>query len=214
MTSRSNIITRLLDPGVIPVIRADNENHVMPACEALLAGGLTALEITMTTPNALSLIREANKRFGDRAVIGAGTVMTPEVCKATISAGASFVVTPILAPEIARVAQGAGVVCILGAFTPTEAQAAYEAGADFIKIFPAESPAYIKAVLAPLPHLKVVPTSGVNLTTGPEYFAMGCPLVGVGSSLVSSKILKERNWKELKKLASQFAAMGRKAHRK
>src|SRR5580700_2316031 len=112
MTSRAEIVSRLLDPGVIPVIRADNADHVMPCCEALLAGGLTALEITMTTPNALALIREAGERFGDRAVIGAGTVMTPEICLAAIAAGSSFVVTPIMIPEIARVAQGAGCVCI------------------------------------------------------------------------------------------------------
>jgi len=214
MTSRAEIISRLLDPGVIPVIRADDADHVMPACEALLAGGLIALEITMTTPNALGLIREASKRFGARAVIGVGTVMTPEMCLAAIEAGATFVVTPIMKPEIARVAQGAYRVCILGAFTPTEAQLAYEAGADFIKIFPAESPRYVAAMLAPMPHLKIIPTSGVNLKTGPEYFALGCPLVGVGSSLVSSKILREQNWAELTRLAGEFVDMARKAPRK
>ncbi len=214
MNSRAEIVSRLLDPGVIPVIRAQNAAHVMPACEALLAGGMNNLEITMTTPNALALIREAGKRFGARAVIGAGTVMTAEMCLAAIEAGATFVVSPIMKPEIARVAQGADCVCILGAFTPTEAQLAYEAGADFIKIFPAESPGYVEAVLAPLPHLKIIPTSGVNLETGPEYFAMGCPLVGVGSALVSPKILREGNWAELTRLAAAFVAMARKAPRK
>ena len=203
----------MLDPGVIPVIRADNAGHVMPACEALLAGGLTALEITMTTPNALACIREACKRFGARAVIGAGTVMTPEMCRAAIEAGATFVVTPIMRPEIARAAQGAGCVCILGAFTPTEAQLAYEAGADFIKIFPA-SPGHVAGMRGPMPHLKIVPTGGVNLQTGPEFFAAGCVALGVGSSLVSSKILREENWGELTRLAGEFVAMARKAPRK
>jgi len=214
MTSRAEILARLLDPGVIPVIRASNADDVMPVCEALLAGGLTALEITMTTPNALALIREAGKRYGGRAVIGAGTVMTPEMCLDVIKAGASFVVTPIMVPEIARVAQGADRVCILGAFTPTEAQAAYEAGADFVKIFPSASPEYVAAMLGPLPHLKITPTSGVNLKTGPEYFTIGCPLVGVGSSLVSPKILREKNWPELTRLAAEFVAMARKSPRK
>jgi 2-dehydro-3-deoxyphosphogluconate aldolase / (4S)-4-hydroxy-2-oxoglutarate aldolase len=214
MISRAETISRLLDPGVIPIIRSDNADTVLPACEALLAGGLTALEITMTTPNALALIREASQRFGARAVIGAGTVMTPQMCLDVIEAGASFVVTPVMRPEIARVAQGANAVCILGAFTPTEAQLAHEAGADFIKIFPAVSPEYVAAMLAPLPHLKAVPTSGVSLKTGPEYFAMGCKLVGVGSSLVSSKILREKNWAELTRLAGEFVAMARKATRK
>jgi 2-dehydro-3-deoxyphosphogluconate aldolase / (4S)-4-hydroxy-2-oxoglutarate aldolase len=214
MSSRTEIISRLLDPGVIPIIRAQNADDVMPACEALLAGGLNALEITMTTPNCLDLIREAVKRFGTRAVIGVGTVMTPAMCLEAIKAGADFVVSPIMVPGIAHVAQGADRVCLLGAFTPTEAQAAHEAGADFIKIFPAISPAYLSAMLAPLPHLKAVPTSGVDLKTGPEYFAMGCPLVGIGSSLVSAKILREKNWAELTRLAGEFVAMARKAPRK
>jgi 2-dehydro-3-deoxyphosphogluconate aldolase / (4S)-4-hydroxy-2-oxoglutarate aldolase len=214
MSSRSEIISRLLDPGVIPVIRASNADDVLPACEALLAGGLGTLEITMTTPNALDLIREADKRFGGRAVIGVGTVMNPAMCLEAIHAGASFVVSPVMVPGIAHVAQGADCVCILGAFTPTEAQAAHEAGADFIKIFPAVNPAYVAAMLSPLPHLKIVPTSGVDLKTGPEYFAMGCPLVGVGSGLVSAKILREKNWTELTRLAGEFVAMARKASRK
>jgi 2-dehydro-3-deoxyphosphogluconate aldolase/(4S)-4-hydroxy-2-oxoglutarate aldolase len=214
MSMRSEIIARLLNPGVIPVVRAHHTDEVMPACEALLAGGLNALEITMTTPNALEMIREVCRRFGSRAVIGVGTVLNPVICLEAIRAGAEFVVTPIMIPEIARVCQGAERVCILGAFTPTEAQAAYEVGADFVKIFPAVSPAYVGAVLSPLPHLKVVPTSGVNLKTGPEFFAMGCPMVGVGSSLVSSKILQEKNWTELTRLAGEFAAMARKAPRK
>lgn len=214
MNSRSEIVARLLDPGVIPVIRASDAADVMPACEALLAGGLTALEITMTTPNALTLIEEARKRFGARAVVGVGTVMTAEMCLDAIQAGASFVVTPIMKPEIARVCQGAGRACILGAFTPTEAQIAHEAGADFIKIFPAESASYIAAILAPLPHLKIIPTSGINLKNAPEYFAVGCPLVGVASNLVSAKILREKNWAELTRLAAEFVAMARKAPRK
>ena len=214
MSYRSEIIARLRDPGVIPVIRAFDAADVMPVCEALLAGGLNALEITMTTPNALKLIPEALKRFGSRAVVGVGTVTTPEMCLDAIRAGASFVVTPVMKPEIARVCQGADRVCILGAFTPTEAQAAHEAGADFIKIFPAEGPSYVGAVLSPMPHLKIVPTSGVNLKTGPEYFAMGCPMVGVGSSLVSKRMLIEKNWTELTRLAGEFAEMARKAARR
>ena len=214
MSSRSETISRLLDPGVIPVIRAQYAEDVMPACEALLAGGLNALEITMTTPNALALVREACKRFGARAVIGVGTVMNPAMCLEAVKAGAEFVVSPITVPGIAHAAQGADCVCLLGAFTPTEAQAAHEAGADFVKIFPAISPAYVAAMLGPLPHLKVVPTSGVDLKTGPEYFAIGCPLVGIGSSLVSAKILREKNWPELTRLAAEFAAMARKAPRK
>jgi 2-dehydro-3-deoxyphosphogluconate aldolase/(4S)-4-hydroxy-2-oxoglutarate aldolase len=214
MTSRAEIVSRLLDPGIIPVVRADNAEHVMPACEALLAGGLTVLEITMTTPNALALIREASSRFARRAIIGVGTVMTVEMCRAAIEAGAKFVVTPITRPEIVRAAHAAECAVILGAYTPTEAQLAHEAGADLIKIFPAERPGYIKAMRGPMPHLKIVPTGGVTLQSGPEFFAAGCVALGVGSSLVSSRILREENWAELTRLAGEFVAMARKAPRK
>ncbi len=214
MTSRAEIVSRLLDPGVIPVIRANNADQVMPACEALLAGGLTALEITMTTPNALALIREASQCFAKRAIVGVGTVMTAEMCRVSIEAGASFVVTPIMRPEIVQAAHAAERAVILGAYTPTEAQLAHEAGADLIKIFPAERPGYIKAMRGPMPHLKIVPTGGVTLQSGPEFFAAGCAALGVGSSLVSSKILREENWAELTRLASEFVEMARKAPRK
>jgi 2-dehydro-3-deoxyphosphogluconate aldolase/(4S)-4-hydroxy-2-oxoglutarate aldolase len=168
----------------------------------------------MTTPNALALIREASQRFGKRAVIGVGTVMTAEICRATIESGAKFVVTPIMRPEIVEAAHAGGCAVILGAFTPTEAQLAHEAGADLIKIFPAERPAYIRAMRSPMPHLKIVPTGGVTLQSGPEFFAAGCVAIGVASSLVSPKILREENWAELTRLAREFVAMARHAPRK
>jgi 2-dehydro-3-deoxyphosphogluconate aldolase/(4S)-4-hydroxy-2-oxoglutarate aldolase len=214
MSSRAEIVSWLLDPGIIPVVRANKAEHIMPVCEALVAGGMTTLEITMTTPNALGGIKEACKRFGKQAVVGAGTVMTAAMCQATIDAGARFVVTPIMRPEIVKTAHAANCAVILGAFTPTEAQIAHEAGADMIKIFPAESPGYIKAILAPMPHLKIIPTSGVNLQSGPEYFAVGCVAIGVATSLISPKILQEENWAELARLARQYVEMTRKAPRK
>jgi len=182
----------------------------MAVCEALVAGGITALEITMTTPNALGCIREAAGRLAPRAVTGAGSVTTPDICRAAIQAGAKFIVTPIMRPEIVPVAKAAGCVVVLGAFTPTEAQLAYEAGADLVKIFPVESPAFIKAMLAPLPHLKIIPTSGVSLQTAPEFLAAGCAALGVGSNLVSAKILREQNWPELTRLAAEFVAIIRR----
>jgi 2-dehydro-3-deoxyphosphogluconate aldolase/(4S)-4-hydroxy-2-oxoglutarate aldolase len=204
VTAHSESIARLLDPGIIPVIRADSAEHIMAVCEALVAGGITALEITMTTPGALACINEAARRFAPRAMTGAGSVTTPEMCRATIQAGARFVVTPIMRPEIVPVARAAGCAVVLGAFTPTEAQLAYEAGADFVKIFPAEGPAFIKAIRAPLPHLKIIPTSGVTLQTAPEFLAVGCVALGVGSNLVSPQILREQNWAELTRQAAAF----------
>ena len=210
MTAHSETVARLLEPGIIPVIRADSSEHIMAVCEALVAGGITALEITLTTPNALACISEAARRFAPQAVTGAGSVTTPEMCHATIQAGARFVVTPIMRPEIVPVARAGGCPIVLGAFTPTEAQLAYEAGADFVKIFPAEGPAYIKAVLAPLPHLKIIPTSGVSLQTAHEFLAVGSAALGVGSHLVSARILREQNWAELTRLAAEFVSIMRR----
>ena len=207
MTAHSENLARLLDPGLIPIIRMDTSEHVMAVCEALVAGGVTALEITMTTPNALVCIKEAARRFATQAITGAGSVITPEMCRATIEAGARFVVTPIMRPEIVPVAKAGGCAVVLGAFTPTEAQLAHEAGADLVKIFPADSPAFIKSIRAPLPHLKIIPTSGVTLQNAPEFLAAGCVVLGVGSSLLSPQILREKNWKELTRVAAEFVAL-------
>jgi 2-dehydro-3-deoxyphosphogluconate aldolase/(4S)-4-hydroxy-2-oxoglutarate aldolase len=202
-----------MEPGLIPVIRADQAEDVLPVCEALAAGGITALEITMTTPNALECIRQASRQFASRAMTGAGSVTTPEMCQAAIAAGASFIVTPIMRPEIARVAKAAGCAVVLGAFTPTEAQLAFEAGADFVKVFPADSPGFIKAMRAPLPHLKIIPTSGVTLQNAPEFLAVGCVALGVGSNLVSPKLMREKNWAEMTRLAKEFVAIVRQHRR-
>jgi 2-dehydro-3-deoxyphosphogluconate aldolase / (4S)-4-hydroxy-2-oxoglutarate aldolase len=214
VTAHSENLARLLEPGLIPVIRADSSEHIMAVCEALVAGGITALEITLTTPNALACIREAARRFAPRAITGAGSVTTPEMCRAVIEAGARFVVTPIMRPEIVPVAQAAGCPVVLGAFTPTEAQLAYEAGADFVKIFPCDNPGFIKAILAPLPHLKIIPTSGVSLHTAQEFLAVGCVALGVGSNLVSPKILREQKWAELTLLAAEFVDIIQRCRKK
>src|SRR3954447_1402687 len=162
MRSKSEIISQLLDPGIIAVVRAKSAEQVIPLTEALLAGGVIAVEITMTTPNAIEAIREASQKFGAKALIGVGTVLDVLTCQLAMEAGAQFVVSPITRPELAKAAQAADRPVMLGAYTPTEAQTAYEAGADFIKIFPADGlgPNYIKSLRAPLPHLRVVPTGG------------------------------------------------------
>ncbi len=210
MTAHAENLARLLEPGLIPVIRAESSEHIMAVCEALVAGGITALEITMTTPNALACISEAARRFAPQAMTGAGSVTTAEMCRATIEAGARFVVTPIMRPEIVPVAKAAGCAVVLGAFSPTEAQLAYEAGTDFVKIFPAENPAFIKAIRAPLPHLKIIATSGVTLHNAQEFLAAGCVALGVGSHLVSPKIMREQNWGELTRVAGEFAGIVRR----
>ena len=147
------------------------------------------------------------------ALIGIGTVLDKATCSAAIEAGAEFVVTPICRPELVPIAISAGRPIMLGAYTPTEAQLAYEAGADFIKIFPADTlgPGYIKGIRAPLPHLRIVPTGGIDVKNVAEFLKAGCAALGVGSSLVSAKILQENNWSELTKRAKEFVEAARAA---
>jgi 2-dehydro-3-deoxyphosphogluconate aldolase / (4S)-4-hydroxy-2-oxoglutarate aldolase len=212
MRDKSEICSRLVEPGVIAVIRTPRCEDVQPVCEALLEGGIHALEITMTVPNALQAISSARERFGAKALLGAGTVINAQVCREAISAGADFIVSPIMRSEIVQAAHAAGRPVMLGAYTPTEAQAAYEAGADFIKIFPADrlGPAFIKAVLAPLPHLRIVPTGGVDLETAPEFLRAGCVALGVGSSLLKPDLIKNADWKDLSRLAKAYVEVVKK----
>ena len=216
MRSKSEIISRLTDPGIIAVVRAQRQEQVLPLSEALLAGGVVAIEITMTTPNAIQAIGEAKEKLGGGALIGVGTVLEVETCRAAIQAGAEFVVSPILRPELVGVAHSANRPIMLGAYTPTEAQRAHEAGADFIKIFPADGlgPNYIKALRAPLPHLRIIPTGISKVEDIAEFFKAGCVAVGLGSLLVTRPILQEANWPELTQRAREFVENVRKAREK
>jgi 2-dehydro-3-deoxyphosphogluconate aldolase/(4S)-4-hydroxy-2-oxoglutarate aldolase len=213
MSSRPEIISRLTDPGVIAVVRAQSEHQVLPLAEALLAGGIIAVEITMTTPNAIAAIRAAKQRLGPQALLGVGTVLDVSTCQQALEAGAEFIVSPILRPELVPVAHAGNRPVMLGAYTPTEAQIAYEAAADFVKIFPADSlgPNYIKALRAPLPHLRIVPTGGIELSNAEQFLHAGCAALGVGSSLVSSAILRDAKWPELTALAAQWVTTVREA---
>ena len=213
MRTKPDIISLLTNPGIIAIVRAQQAAQVVPLFEALIAGGVRAIEITMTTPNALAAIREAREKIGERALIGVGTVLDADACRAAITAGAEFVVTPICRAELVAIAHAAGCPIMLGAYTPTEAQLAHEAGADFIKIFPADTlgPGYIKALRAPLPHLRIVPTGGVDVQNVADFLKAGCAALGVGSSLVSAKILQEADWAELTRRASAFVNAARRA---
>jgi len=208
MRSKTDIISFLTRPGIIAVVRGQSRDQILPLTEALIAGGVIAVEITMSTPNAIEAIRETKLKVGDRGLIGVGTVVDVRTCHDAIEAGAEFVVSPILRPEIARVAHGYDRPVMLGAYTPTEAQLAHEAGSDFVKIFPADGlgPAYIKALRAPLPHLRIVPTGGVDLSTAADFLKAGCAALGVGSALVSSDILTHADWAGLTARARQFVS--------
>jgi len=216
MKTKAQIISALTDPGIIAVVRAQSADQVPPLTEALLKGGVVAVEITMTTPNAIEAIRLAAKEFAGRALIGVGTVLNEYTCRSALDAGAEFVVSPIGKFSLVPLAHTAGRPVMLGAYTPTEAQAVHESGTDFVKLFPADSlgASYIKALRAPLPHLQIVPTGGVDVGNVADFLKAGCAALGVGSSLVSAQILKDGNWAELTRRAGAFVSAVRSARAK
>lgn len=204
--TKPEILSRLLSPGIIAILRADSSEHLLAVAEALLRGGVTAMEVTMTTPGALEIIGEVNRRFGAQILMGVGSVLDPETARLAILAGAQFVVTPVVRPEVIRVCNRYSKPIACGALTPTEALLAHDSGADFVKIFPADQfgPSYIRNILAPLPMLQVVPTGGVTPENAGDFLAAGSVALGVGSSLVSKSVLEKGDWSELTRRAQRF----------
>lgn len=213
MRTRSEIVAQLTEAGIIAIVRTKSAEAVQPIVAAMLAGGLNVIEITMAVPGAIEIIRQTRKRFGNEILLGAGTVLDVKTCNAVIEAGAEYIVTPIARTELVAAAHALDKPVALGAYTPTEAQTAHEAGADFIKIFPADGlgPNYIKNLKAPLPHLRVVPTGGVTPQNVGDWIRAGAVAVGVGSALVSAQILKDQNWPELTRLAALMVQGARDA---
>ena len=209
------IIQRLLDPGIIAISRADSSEQLLDAAEALLAGGVTAIEVTMTTPNALRVIGDVVAKFGDRVLMGVGSVLDAETARAALLAGAEFVVTPVTRIEVIRLCNRYGKPIASGAFTPTECLLAYESGADFVKLFPADQagPGYIKNILAPLPMLQIIPTGGVTPETAGAFLKAGSVALGAGSALVSREVLAARDWKALTQRAKDFVKAVRAARK-
>lgn len=213
MASRSQTIQKILNPGVVAVIRADSSAQLVNVADALVKGGAPTMEVTMTTPNALQVISDVRAKFGDAICMGVGTVLDTATARAAILAGAEYVVTPTMNVEIIKLCRRYAKPIIAGAYTPTEALTAWEAGADFIKIFPADQlgPNYIKALKAPLPQLEIIPTGGVDLNTAGDFIKAGCAAVAAGSSFVSKEILKNQDWPELIETARKFVEVIAKA---
>lgn len=205
--NKSEILARLKAQKVIALIRADNAESLLDCARALQAGGLGAIELTMTTPGAIELVAKVSKELPD-ALIGLGTVLDPETARAGIAAGAKFLVTPAVRPAVIAVCKELGVPILSGALTPTEACQAWDAGADVIKIFPAEffGPAYIKSLKAPFPKMEFLPTGGVTPQTVGDFLKAGAWATAAGSSLVSPAALKSRDWATITARAKEFVA--------
>ena len=180
--------------GLIPVLRARSAKEALALVEAMTAGGVTVIEVTMTVPGAIDVLRELKKNYGDRLLLGSGTVTDAKECAATIDAGAVFVVSPSLHPDVIAKTKEMGAVSIPGALTPTEVITAWNAGADYVKIFPCSAVGgapYLKALKAPFPQLKLIPTGGVNLDTAAGFLQAGAAALGVGSDLVNIAAITE-----------------------
>jgi 2-dehydro-3-deoxyphosphogluconate aldolase/(4S)-4-hydroxy-2-oxoglutarate aldolase len=207
------VLERITTTGLVPVIRARSADEAADAVAAIQKGGLSVLEITMTVPDAVALIRDVTRRAPD-ALVGAGTVLDAKTARDCIDAGALFVVSPALDVETIRTCNEAGIAVLPGALTPTEVVTAWRAGADLVKVFPAGSvggPSYIKSLRAPLPQIGLVPTGGVSLQTAKAFLEAGAAALGVGADLVDLAALRAGNGALITERAQAFLAIVREA---
>lgn len=206
--SRGSTLSRLLETGVVAVVRVDEPSGLVNLAEALHSGGVVHTEITMTVPGALDAIEATVRELGDEVFIGAGTVLDATTARLAISAGASYVVAPSLDPEVITMAHRYGVMAVPGCLTPTEISQACSAGADVIKLFPGRvaTPGYFKDILGPFPQVRLMPTGNVNLETTPEYIRAGAVAVGVGKALVDPLAFREERWSDISENARLLRA--------
>src|SRR6266571_5315910 len=199
-------LRRVLDCGIVAVVRAPQSNQLVEVARALADGGVRVVEITMSVPNALDVLRQVRQALGDRLLLGAGTVLDAETARAVLLAGAEYIVAPTLNLDVIRLCQRYDKLVMPGAFSPTEVLTAWEAGADIVKVFPAEvvGPAFFKAVRGPLPQVRLMPTGGVDLNTAAEFLNAGACCLGIGSQLVEPKAVVERNFDRIRDLARQY----------
>lgn len=204
---KQTVAQKIVEKGVLPVIRAASEDEALRVIDAIKAGGIDVFEVTMTVPNAFSLIEKLAKRLDDEALIGAGTVLDAETAKKCIDAGARFIISPALNFETIRFCNDRRIIVMPGALTPTEILAAWNAGADFVKVFPASAvggASYLKSLKAPLPQIKLIPTGGVSLKTAADFIRAGAEAVGVGADLVDLRAIRENRVDIITETARQY----------
>ena len=212
--SKADVLARIRDVGIVPVVRAESADEALAAIAAIRAGGIDILEITMTVPGAVRLIEEVSRSLGGDAVVGAGTVLDAETARTCILAGAQFVVSPAWSAATIACCRRYGVPILPGALTPTEVLAAWEAGADMVKVFPCSAlggASYIKALKAPLPQIDLIPTGGVNLDTAAAFIKAGSTALGVGADLVDLKALRDGKASLLTERAQKLVEIVRQA---
>src|SRR3984957_5589074 len=204
--SKEDQLRHVLDCGIVAVVRSQDSQKLVEVVRALADGGVTVAEITMTVPGALDIIKQVRTALGDRVLLGAGTILDTETARAAILAGAEYIVAPTLNLEVIRLCQRYDKLVMPGAFTPTEILAAWEAGADIVKVFPADvvGPAFFKAIKGPLPQIRIMPTGGVDLATAATFLKAGACCLGVGGQLVDPKLVADKNFTRIRDLARQY----------
>src|SRR5215468_3303535 len=207
--SKQSDLRRVLDAGIVAVVRSPDSGQLVEVCRALADGGIHVVEITMTVPDALDVVRAVRKALGDRLLLGAGTILDPETGRMALLAGAEYLVAPTLNLDVIKLCQRYNKLVMPGAFTPTEILTAWEAGADIVKVFPADvvGPAFFKALRGPLPQIRLMPTGGVDLTTAADFLKAGACCLGVGGQLVEPRAVADRNFDRLRDLARQYVAV-------
>jgi 2-dehydro-3-deoxyphosphogluconate aldolase/(4S)-4-hydroxy-2-oxoglutarate aldolase len=210
--SKESQLQQVLDSGIVAVVRSPDSQQLVEVTRALVDGGVCTIEITMSVPNALEVLRQVRQALGDRVLLGAGTVLDPETARAVLLAGAEYIVAPTINLDVIRLCQRYDKLVMPGAFTPTEILAAWEAGADIVKVFPADcvGPAFFKAMRGPLPQVRLMPTGGVDLTTAADFLKAGACCLGIGSQLVEPKAVAERNFDRIRDLARQYVNIVKK----
>jgi 2-dehydro-3-deoxyphosphogluconate aldolase/(4S)-4-hydroxy-2-oxoglutarate aldolase len=211
---KQEVLRRIAEVGIVPVVRAESSREALAVIDAIKAGGIPILEITMTVPGAIGLIAEATAKYGSDVLIGAGTVLDAETARAAILAGASFVVSPSLNVETIRMCRRYSIAVCPGALTPTEVITAWEAGADIVKIFPCGAMGgakYLQSLKAPLPHVEMIPTGGVSLSTAGDFIKAGAVALGVGADLVDTKAIREGDPGKITRSAIAYVEAVRKA---
>ncbi|MBN1315034.1 MAG: bifunctional 4-hydroxy-2-oxoglutarate aldolase/2-dehydro-3-deoxy-phosphogluconate aldolase [Anaerolineales bacterium] len=203
---KTDQIQEIEKSGIIAIVRFDRPDELVNVASALAEGGIKVIEFTMTIPGATKLLEEASKELADNILLGAGTVLDGATARAAILSGAQFIVSPNLKPEVIEICRRYSITAIPGALTPTEILTAWECGADFVKLFPAEigGPSYLKSIKAPLPHIKLIPVGGVSLDNIPQYIQTGASAVAVGSNLVNKRLIKEKRFDQLVEVAKQY----------
>ena len=214
--TKDSTLEEMARTGIVAVVRVPESSRLIQVVRAMCEGGVTCVEITMTTPNALEVIHEAAREMGEEACLGVGTVLDAETARAAILAGAQYVVAPTLNEDVIRMAHRYSKPVVPGAFTPTEILRAWEAGADVVKVFPASvgGPDYFKAIKGPLPHVKLSPTGGVDLDTAADFIRAGAEFLGVGGELVKKTDVAEGRFDALRERAARYIQIIREARGK